>query len=128
MSGNPSGSKWRSTPNERRGRPGHVVTMAPESWVKLDAMVADATPPALSRGELIERWIEAATDRFCVHCDEHDPLTLAPLGPQCGQLATQTILWRDGRYSPACDAHGFASLDHDARVLVLRVTGAHVGG
>lgn len=58
------------------------------------------------------------------HCefrDAFDPATLEPVGPACGQPATQVILWRDRRYSPACAEHGVAALDPEARALVQGV-------
>ncbi len=61
---------------------------------------------------------------YCAFREEHDPVTLEPLGPACGKPATQIIYWRDGRASPACDEHGMSALDDDARALVSRVARA----
>jgi hypothetical protein len=57
----------------------------------------------------------------CVFCSAFDPMTLEPLGPCCGQVATQIIHWLDGRSSTACGAHGLDALDGDAKALVFHV-------
>jgi hypothetical protein len=46
---------------------------------------------------------------------------LSPVGPACGREATQIIHWADGRWSPACDAHGFSVLDDLAKRMVARI-------
>jgi len=60
----------------------------------------------------------------CEYRSDFDPATEEPRGPACGAIASQVILWRDGRFSPACDAHGLAALDPDARKLVSAVVGS----
>ncbi len=57
----------------------------------------------------------------CAFRDSHDPETLQPIGPACGQPATQEIHWKDGRVSPSCPVHGIVALDNDARALVSYV-------
>ena len=58
----------------------------------------------------------------CTFMPFHDADTLEPLGPCCGERATQELYWQDGRISPACSRHGLQALDKEARVLVVRVT------
>lgn len=57
----------------------------------------------------------------CAFREDHDPDTLEPRGAVCGKPATQTIHWRDGRYSPSCAEHGLKALDDDAKKLVRLV-------
>lgn len=58
---------------------------------------------------------------LCEYRPDHDMVRDVPVGPRCGQAATQVLYWRDGRYSPACAAHGTSSLDPEARVMVAKV-------
>jgi hypothetical protein len=61
----------------------------------------------------------------CTHVPWHDLVTDTPLGPECGQPATQLICWKDGRTSFACAKHGFETLDAAARLLVDHVEPRH---
>lgn len=56
----------------------------------------------------------------CEFCFDHTE-DLSPSGPACGKPATQIIHWVDGRWSPACDQHGYCALDQLAKGLVARV-------
>ncbi len=58
----------------------------------------------------------------CAFKRGHDPLTLEPIGRECGEPAVEIIHWRDGRMSPACRIHGLLALTPDARRLVAKVT------
>lgn len=57
----------------------------------------------------------------CAHCERWDPVTFAPIGPECGRAVVSVIRWADGRYSPACDQHGLNSLTPETRSLVAAV-------
>jgi len=53
---------------------------------------------------------------------------LSPVGPGCGKPATQVIYWADGRWSPACDQHGYSALDQLAKKLVKSIANLGKGG
>jgi hypothetical protein len=59
--------------------------------------------------------------RRCSFKEHHNPVTLEPLGKECGRDAVELLVWHDGRVSPACKAHGVAALTEDARKLVNHV-------
>lgn len=59
-----------------------------------------------------------STLETCAFHYEYDPETLDPRGAECGDRATHEIHWKDGRVSPACDAHGFDALDPYGKSLV----------
>lgn len=52
---------------------------------------------------------------------EHDPVTLEPLGKECGRSAVAIIVWHDGRKSPMCKQHGTNALTPEARKLVAYI-------
>lgn len=64
---------------------------------------------------------EAVTKERCGFRFDHDPVTLLPRGRRCGRVAVEIIQWKDGRWSPACAAHGIQALTEDARYHVARV-------
>ncbi len=57
----------------------------------------------------------------CTFRYDHDPATLTPRGRACKLPGVEEILWKDGRTSVACKAHGTDALTDDARALVVRV-------
>lgn len=57
----------------------------------------------------------------CAFHATHDPETEEPTGRRCGKVATQVIVWRDGRLSTSCGQHGAKALDDSASALVLRI-------
>ena len=62
----------------------------------------------------------------CVYRADWDPETLEPRGPECGAEATQTIHWKDGRYSPGCEEHGLEALVPSALHEVAAVVSVEV--
>lgn len=58
----------------------------------------------------------------CGYRDAWDPVTLEPLGPECGARATEYINWKDGRTSAACPAHGMNALTRATKALVSSAT------
>lgn len=67
-------------------------------------------------------------DAKCSYCDAWNPVTLDPIGPECGQPVVEVIFWKDRRYSPSCAEHGFKALTRDAKALVLCVATTTTAG
>lgn len=57
----------------------------------------------------------------CAYCNAYDMTTMAPIGPECGAVAVEILVWLDGRASPACSSHGVGSLEPDGLALLDRV-------
>lgn len=58
----------------------------------------------------------------CAFRENYDPKTLMPVGPSCGQPATQELYWADGRVSPACPKHGLSALTQEATLALVQIT------
>jgi hypothetical protein len=57
----------------------------------------------------------------CCFRPSFEPTTLEPRGPQCPNLATHQIQWKDGRISYACKSHGTKILEPEAKELLQSV-------
>lgn len=80
----------------------------------------------MSHAEVLPDWPappfdpETCRGEAC-YTPSFDSESLAPMGPECGKVATHVVFWKDRRFSPSCGAHGLRVLDADTLDLVLCV-------
>ena len=97
----------------------------PATEVQAEKQRREAARPSGAVPTRIEHDGGALNDLTCTFCDSNTgPPNHMPTGPVCGAPGVWILLWRDGRWSVACDKHTGPfelPIGHDYGSTLLRI-------